>query len=265
SKSVIIDLNKFPHVLIGGDTGTGKSRLLLAMITNLIYNSNIYIHLLQVRKNDLGVFKNCKQVLSYSKNLLDVENSLQKIDQELQRREVLINNTKGIYNVEDFNKKASYKLKYNYIIIEEFSFLNISKGDSKEEKKIKAKCLRYIKNLVNVGRSSGMFLITSLQKPTADSIPTDIKAQLTTRISLTIKDNSTSIVVMGDNCATLLKDREFICKTLDTYKGHTLAIEHLDIMRNIESSFIEKKAPKIAPIVENGLNNVLRMLNEINK
>jgi len=267
SKNVIISMNKFPHVLIGGDTGTGKSRLLLVILTNLIYNSNIYIHLLQVRKNDLGVFKNCKQVLSYSKSLLDVRNSLEKIDVELQRREILIDNTKGIYNVEDFNKKNYYKLKYNYVVIEEFSFLNISRGDGKEEKKIKSECLKYIKNLVNVGRSSGIFLITSLQKPTNDSIPTDIKAQLTTRISLTIKDNPTSIVIMGDNTATLLKEREFICKTLNTDKGHTLNIEHEDITKNIENSVIEKKEviPIVDPIVKNDLNNVLSMLNEINK
>lgn len=265
SKSVIVDLNKFPHVLIGGDTGTGKSRLLLGILTNLIYNSNVYIHLLQVRKNDLGVFQNCKQVLSYSKSLTDVKNSLEKIDGELQRREILIDNTKGIYNVEDFNKKASYKLKYNYVVIEEFSFLNISKGDSKEEKKIKSDCLKYIKNLVNVGRSSGMFLITSLQKPTNDSIPTDIKAQLTTRISLTIKDTSTSVVIMGDNSATLLKEREFICKTLDTDKGHTLTIEHEDIIKNIKNSLVEKKALEVVPVVKNDLNNILSMLNEINR
>lgn len=265
SKSIVVNLNKFPHVLIGGDTGTGKSRLLLAILTNLIYNSNVYVHLLQVRKNDLGVFQNCKQVISYSKTLIDVRNSLQKIDEELQRRELLIDNTNGIYNVEDFNKKASYKLKYNYVVIEEFSFLNISKGDSKEEKKIKADCLKYIKNLVNVGRSSGIFLITSLQKPTADSIPSDIKAQLTTRISLTIKDTPTSIVIMGDDSATLLKEREFICKTLDTDKGHTLTIEHQDIIKNIENSFIEKKVIEVAPLIENDLNNVLSILNEINK
>jgi len=264
-KSIIVNMNKFPHVLVGGDTGTGKSRLLLAVLTNLIYNSNVDIHLLQVRKNDLGVFQDCKQVISFSKTLIDVRDSLEKIDKELQRREILIDNTKGIYNVEDFNKKASYKLKYNYIIIEEFSFLNISKGDSKGEKKTKSECLKYIKNLVNVGRSSGMFLITSLQKPTADSIPTDIKAQLTTRISLTIKDTPTSIVVMGDNSATLLKEREFICKTLDTDKGHTLTIEHDDIVKNIEKSFIERKAPEVLPIVENDLNNILSILNEINK
>ena len=269
SEKVIVNLNKFPHVLIGGDTGTGKSRLLLAILTNLIYNSNVAIHLLQVRKNDLGVFQNCKQVISYSKSLSDVRDSLQGIDKELQRREILIDNTKGIYNVEDYNKKETYKLKYNYVVIEEFSFLNISRGDSNDDKKLKAQCLRSVKNLVNVGRSSGIFLITSLQKPTADSIPSDIKAQLTTRISLTIKDSSTSVVVMGDNSATLLKEREFICKTLNIYKGHTLAIEHENITANIKSSFIEKKVPSnnlmIAPNVEKSVSNILGILNEINK
>jgi len=263
SENIIVNMNSFPHALIGGDTGTGKSRLLLAILTNLIYNSNVYIHLLQVRKNDLGVFQNCKQVLSYSKSLLDVKNSLYKIDSELQRREKLIDNTKGIYNVEDFNKKASQKLKYNYVIIEEFSFLNISKGDSKGEKQLKSECLRYIKNLVNVGRSSGIFLITSLQKPTADSIPSDIKSQLVTRISLTIKDTPTSIVVMGDNSATLLKEREFICKTLETIKGHTLSIEHTDVVKNIEKSIVIKK--EVIQVIKTPLNNILSILDEINR
>lgn len=264
-KGVVVDMNKFPHVLVGGDTGTGKSRLLLAVLTNLIYNSNVYIHLLQIRKNDLGVFKNCKQVLSYSKSLEEVRDSLEKIDVELQRRENLIDNAKGIYNVEDFNKNNYYKLKYNYVIIEEFSFLNISRGDDKDDKKIKRECLMYIKNIVNAGRSSGVFLITSLQKPTADSIPSDIKAQLTTRISLTIKDTPTSIVIMGDNSATLLKEREFICKTLETDKGHTLTIGHEDIIKNIEKSFIEKKPLKSDPLIKNDSNNILGLLNEINK
>ena len=44
-------------MLIGGDTGTGKSRILLLIITNLINGcKDVDIHLLQLRKNDLGVF-----------------------------------------------------------------------------------------------------------------------------------------------------------------------------------------------------------------
>jgi len=35
-KPIIVDMNKFPHMLIGGDTGTGKSRILLLILSNLI-------------------------------------------------------------------------------------------------------------------------------------------------------------------------------------------------------------------------------------
>ena len=71
----------------------------------LIKNEDIDLHLLQVRKNDLGVFKNCKQVKTFSKNLEDVLDCLVYLDKELQRREKLIDNYRGIYNIEDYNKK----------------------------------------------------------------------------------------------------------------------------------------------------------------
>ena len=137
---IIVNMNKFPHVLIGGDTGTGKSRVLLLMITNLIkYCENVDIYLLQIRKNDLGVFNDCKQVKANSKTLKEVLENLKSIDKEGKRREKIIDNRKGYYNIEDYNKRAFCKLKYVYVIIEEFSFLNISRGDGKEEKKLKEK------------------------------------------------------------------------------------------------------------------------------
>jgi S-DNA-T family DNA segregation ATPase FtsK/SpoIIIE len=260
---VIVNMNKFPHMLIGGDTGTGKSRLLLVLLTNLI-QSNVDLYLLQARKNDLGVFQNCRQVRAFSKSIEDILNSLIEIDRICQHREQLIDNTKGIYNIEDFNKVACYKLKYIYVVIDEFSFLNVSKGDSKSDKAIKYECLKYIKSIVNVGRSSGVFLITSLQKPTNDSIPTDIKAQLTTRISMTIKDTATSLVVMGDNSATTLKKREFVCKTLNTVKGFTMTIDHDLIMGNINTSLVDKtRSSKPIDTVKSNVEDILNKINEI--
>lgn len=266
TKNIIVDMNKFPHVLIGGDTGSGKSRLLLVILTNLIRYSNANIYLLQVRKNDLGVFQNCRQVKRYSKRLDEVRDCLVEIDKELQRREKLIDNTRGIYNIEDYNKTAEYKLKYTYVIIEEFSFLNLSRGDDKVDKNLKLQCMKYIKNLVNVGRSSGVFMVTSLQKPTNDSIPSDIKAQLTTRLSLTIKDKATSIVIMGDGSAAELKEREFICRTLNTEKGYTITINHDIVMENIKDRLIDKTpsiAPKSIEIVDSTEEDILKRLNEI--
>ena len=242
TEPITVNMNNFPHVLIGGDTGTGKSRLLLLMLTNLIkYNSNVNIHLLQLRKNDLGVFKNCRQVKTNSNSLEEVLECLENIDKECIRRERLIDNTKGYYSIADYNNdKRNWKLNYIYVVIEEFSFLNISKGDTKEEKVLKSKCLKHIKTIVNVGRSSGVFLITALQKPTNDSIPTDIKAQLTTRVSLLIKDAPAARVILGNENNTKLGNREVIVRTLEEVKGYSYTINHDLIIENIKNMIIKK-------------------------
>lgn len=242
---ITVDMNKFPHALIGGSTGTGKSRLLFTILTNLIATTDqAEIYMLQVRKNDLEVFENCKQVKTSAKSLKDIRDILRDIDQECNRREQLIKPTLGFYNIADYNQ-ANTPLKYIYTVIEEFSFLQKNGGDSKEEEKLKKECLKYIKTIVNVGRSSGVFLITALQKPTADSIPSDIKAQLTTRVSLKITDAPASIVVLGNDRATELKERQLIIKTLEEELATSYTINHEIIMRNIKPKIIQKQPIKI--------------------
>lgn len=263
-EKIVVDMNKFPHMLIGGDTGTGKSRILLLILTNLIkYCNNVELYLLQVRKNDLGVFQYCSQVKVNSKTLEEVLESFKKIDKECRRREKLIDNIKGYYNIEDYNRKAYNKLKYIYVVIEEFSFLNISKGDNKSEKQLKAQCLKYIKTIVNVGRSSGIFLITAIQKPTNDSIPSDIKAQLCTRISLKIADSPAAIVIMGNDKSSKLQERELIIRTLGEQQGYSYTIDHNLVIENIKHRFVEKKK-QVAP-VESNVSDILDILNEINR
>ncbi len=262
-KPVVVDMNKFPHALICGDTGTGKSRILFTILTNLINNSNkISLYLLQIRKNDLVIFRNCKQVKYCSRTLDEVLEALQEIELELLRREQLLEIEKGYLNIADYNSKSKRTLKYIYVVIEEFSFLNTSKADSKEEKLIKAECMKHIKSIVNVGRSSGIFLLTSLQKPTSDSIPTDIKAQLTSRIALTIKDKSTCQVVMGNNSAVNLGLRELVCRTKEIETGYSYTIDFPEIQEYIKNSVVEKK-PKTEPPVEKKIENAVDILNAL--
>lgn len=244
---IVVDMNQFPHMLIGGSTGTGKSRLLFCILANLIATTNqTEIHLLQVRKNDLEVFSSCRQVKTSSKSIEEVRDALKAIDSECRRRETLINPLKGYYSIADYNK-GNEKLKYIYVVIEEFSFLQRSGGDTKYEDQIKKECLKYIKTIVNVGRASGVFLITAIQRPTNDSIPSDIKSQLTTRVSLRIDDDAPAIVIMGNNKPTNLKNRQVLVKTLDESIAYTYTIGHDLIMKNIKSSIIDKPKPESKP------------------
>jgi len=143
------------------------------------------------------------------------------------------------------------------VVIDEFSFLNISKGDSKDEKALKFQCLKHIKTLVNVGRASGIFLITSLQKPTADSIPTDIKAQLCTRISFKIVDLPSSMAVLGNGNATNLKERQFICKTLDEQVGYSFTVSH-----EIIQQYLRDKIKRFKPMIINAKTVEPRLIDD---
>lgn len=243
-----VDMNRFPHLLIGGDTGTGKSRLMLLILSNLItQHSNIDIYLMQIRKGDLTVFRNCKQVKHTAQTLEEVRDSLRHVDKLCKERDTKIEKhiLEGIYNIEDWNKRFTYrKFKYTYVALEEFSFFNPSGADTKEEKIIKKEILGLIRNIVLVGRSVGVFVLTSLQKPTSTAIPSDIKAQLCTRIAFKLQDKETSIIVLGNATATKLKEREVIIRTLGEETVKIPYIDHKLIMKAIQNSIIHKAEKK---------------------
>ncbi|WP_454053582.1 FtsK/SpoIIIE domain-containing protein [Clostridium sp. Marseille-Q7071] len=250
-QEIKVNLNRFPHTLVGGDTGTGKSRLMLLILTNLItQHSNIDIYLMQIRKGDLTVFKDCKQVRRVSKTLEEVRETLLYLDKICKERDTKIEDYigKGIYNIEDWNKTFKYRqLKYVYAVLEEFAFYNPSGADSKEEKAIKKEILGLIRNIVLVGRSVGVFILTSLQKPTSSSIPPEIKGQLCTRISFKLQDKETSIIILGNAAATKLKEREVIIRTLGEEIVKIPYIDHKLIMGAIQNSIIYKSEKKPKP------------------
>lgn len=214
-----ISLNKFPHVLIGGSTGTGKSRLMLCILTNLIANNkNIEIFIMQLRKGDLKVFSRCRQVKYFADNLKDARNTLAHLNKLCVDRDKIIDKHifDGIYNIEDYNKRfPRSQMSYIHACTDEFAFFIPSKADTPEEKKLKQQCLAYIKNIVLTGRSVGVFLYTSLQRPDKSSIPADIKAQLNIRVSFKQRDDSSSIAILGNGNATDLQEREAILQLTD--------------------------------------------------
>ncbi|MBM7869260.1 DNA polymerase III delta prime subunit [Clostridium pascui] len=251
---VKVNLNSFPHMLIGGDTGTGKSRLMLLILTNLINRfKDIEIYLIQIRKSDLAVFKDCKQVKYMARTLEQTRDILKHLDSICSKRDAALEKylMQGVYNIQDYNKKFKKdKMKYIYIVLDEFAFFNPSGADTKEEKQIKKEILGYIKNIVLTGRSTGVFVFTSLQKPTSSSIPTDIKSQLTTRISFKMLDKETSVIVLGNANATGLKEREAIVRTIEEDKIKVPFIDHNLILSHIKAS-VEPNHKYIIPQIQN--------------
>lgn len=214
---IIVDMNKFPHILIGGDTGTGKSIFLMLTLANLInQHDNVELYMLQIRKSDLVVFSKCKQVKYMARNLEEAHAVIKHLNNICVEREKEIERylDKDILNIVDYNRYFKNKpMKYIYLVLDEFSFFVPNNTDPTRDKRLKKEILSYIKNLAVSSRASGIFIITSLQKPTSTSIPTDIKSQLTTRVCFRIGDSATSMIVLNNGNGTKLEDRTAIIKT----------------------------------------------------
>lgn len=241
---VIINLDSFNNVLIAGCQGTGKSRLLLAILTNIItQNDNVDLYFAQVRKSDLRVFEDCKQVKYFSKTLEDTCKLLKYLDEKIciEREKLIDRYTKrGIYNITDYNKRFKDKQLSRIIIaLDEFSFFMPNATDPADKKKLKNQCIDHIVNIVRVGRSSGLTIITSLQKPTKNSIPTDIKTLIATRISFKQMDIPSSVAVLNNGNAVNLDVREAIVQTNQEEHIKVPFIEHKILMQYIKDS-IEK-------------------------
>lgn len=245
-KPIFVNMNSFPHLLIGGNTGTGKSRFLMMLLSNLIANCpDVDLYLMQIRKSDLILFKDCKQCKYIARDLTKARNLLKHINDLCIERDAIIEQytvSDGIYNIEDYNKHfKNNKMNYAYLVLEEFSFFTVNGADSKQEKKLKQEILGYIKQIVNSSRSAGVFIITSLQKPTNSSIPTDIKDQLCTRVAFKILDKEPSMVILGNATATKLEPLEAIIRTNGQERVNMPMIHHKAIMRAIKEDIATNK------------------------
>lgn len=245
-KPNLVNMNRFPNVLIGGDTGSGKSRFLMVLLSNLIANCpDVELYFMQIRKSDLILFKDCKQCKYIARDLTKARNLLKHINDLCIERDQIIEQytvSDGILNIEDYNRHfKNNKMKYVYLVLEEFSFFMPNGADSKEEKQLKRQILGYIRQIVNSSRSVGVFTITSLQKPTKDSIPTDIKSQLSVRVAFKLLDKENSIVILGNSSANKLKPLEAIIRTNNQSVVNIPLIHHKAIMRAIKEDIATDK------------------------
>ena len=222
NKPFILDLDKEPHILVLGMTGTGKTMLLYTMLTNIIYNdfNNVDVYIMQIVNAELSLFDKCKGVKQSCYNLYECYNTLNKIGKELDRRMEMLRKT-GSRNVNEYNKKASKKLKRVILIIDEFSFFRPEQSDDEDTLYLKNNIESLILRIIKSGRSNNVNLISCLQRPTQDNINTTVRSQVSF-LAFKLKINDSKLI-FGDERANKLERQQFLFngqtmdKTLKTY------------------------------------------------
>lgn len=195
-----LDIEKAPHIIVAGETGSGKSSLLNSIILSLILNNhNIELHLIDFQAVELGIFENCQKVMSYGETPEDFDKLLDEMEEENAKRLELFRSVKNnlfINKLSKWNKAyPERKLPHKIIIVDEFTA--ISDNDN---------LMKKFKQRVSKDRKVGIHYIISMQRPDVECIKGNVKANMPTRIAFKTVSEVDSRVILDMEGAEKIKN-----------------------------------------------------------
>ena len=202
-REISFDLNKTPHVLSAGETGSGKSVILRAMLWQLLKKGcRAYMIDFKVGVEFGKAYEKYGQVITEKEEALSVLTMLTK---ENAKRLNLFREME-VKNLYEYNQKTNSNLCRIVVIVDELAELLDSTGLSKEEKELLAGIEKELSTLARLSRATGINLLLGVQRPDAKVITGQIKSNVPVRICGRFADNSASEIVLSNTRAKDLKD-----------------------------------------------------------
>jgi len=190
---VIGDLTKMPHLLVAGQTASGKSVGMNGFLISMLYKfspSELKLIMVDPKRVELSVYNGIPHLLTpVITNPEKALNALKWSVAEMMRRYDLSTKVNA-RNIKEYNAKVSKqeKLPYIVIVIDELADLMMS-GQKKE---VEANIAR----IAQMARAVGMHLIVATQRPSVDVITGLIKANVPSRIGFTVASQVDSRTIL---------------------------------------------------------------------
>jgi S-DNA-T family DNA segregation ATPase FtsK/SpoIIIE len=190
---IVCDLKEMPHLLIAGQTGSGKSVGMNGfLISLLLRNSPAELRMIMIdpKRVELGVYNGIPHLLAPVINHPDKAlNALKWSVAEMIRRYDLLTEVR-CRNLGEYNAKVSNeeKMPAIVIVIDELADLMMS-GNKKEVETT-------IARIAQMARAVGMHLIVATQRPSVDVITGLIKANIPSRIAFTVASQVDSRTIL---------------------------------------------------------------------
>jgi len=191
---VIGDISKFPHVLIAGATGSGKSVCLNTIIASILYNAKpdeVKLIMVDPKVVELGVYNGIPHLLiPVVTDPKKAAGALNWAVGEMMRRYALFAET-GTRNIKGYNehieKENGETMPQIVIIIDELADLMMVAAKEVED---------YICRLAQLARAAGIYLIIATQRPSVDVITGLIKANVPSRIAFAVSSGTDSRTIL---------------------------------------------------------------------
>jgi len=210
-ESYILELNKLPHLLIAGTTGSGKSVCINSIITSILFRSSpedVRFILIDPKKLELAAYKALENHHLISSDDVDElvmttpENAvaaLRAAEQEMRRRYDVFAEA-VVRNIDEYRTKAESnsemeKIPYIVVIIDELADLML-----RAPKEVEAPITR----LAQMSRAVGIHLVVATQRPSVDVITGIIKANFPARLAFQVASRIDSRTILDANGAEKL-------------------------------------------------------------
>lgn len=193
-----VDLDKMPHLLIAGATGSGKSVCINSVILSLLYQNSpntLKLILVDPKKVELTNYAGIPHLLTPVITEVDkTVNALRWAVAEMERRFKLFSEALK-RDIKTYNQQSSDPLPYIIVIIDELADL-MSVAPNEVESAIV--------RLAQMARATGIHLILSTQRPSVNVITGLIKANITSRIAFAVASQIDSRTIIDTNGAEKL-------------------------------------------------------------
>ncbi|WP_158500656.1 DNA translocase FtsK [Spiroplasma litorale] len=188
------ELDKMPHLLVAGSTGSGKSVMINGIICSFLMRSKpheVKFLMIDPKKVELSIYSSIPHLLAPVISDMNLaNNALKKVISEMERRYALFT-SEGTKNIDGYNSKQSKtenKLPYYVIIIDELADLMMTANKKDVEDSIM--------RLTQMARAAGIHLIVATQRPSTDVITGVIKSNIPTRIAFSVTSSIDSRTIL---------------------------------------------------------------------
>ena len=200
--TVTCRLDKMPHLLIAGATGSGKSVCMNSIITSLLLRTkpeDVKLLLVDPKKVEFTPYQNIPHLIGPVINdPAQASNALKVIVKIMEDRYDMFSKA-GVRNIQGFNTKVENepapadgspkpeKMPYIVVIVDEMADLMLVAG-----KEVEAS----VQRITQLARAAGIHLIIATQRPSVDVITGVIKSNIPSRIAFAVSSGIDSRTIL---------------------------------------------------------------------
>jgi len=187
---VVDELDRMPHILIAGATGSGKSIMLRSMLATILFRSSpeeVRLILVDPKRVEFSGYNGIPHLLMPV--IVEPDKTLPALKWaigEMSNRYKMLQEA-GARDIDSYNAKAPEKIPYVLVVVDELADIMVVAPAEVE---------KAITRLAQMARATGIHLILATQRPSTDVLTGLIKANIPCRIAFNVTSQIDSRVIM---------------------------------------------------------------------